>query len=323
MTIATQPRRGIAAAGNWILDRTKIIDAWPAEERLANVLQVSQCGGGGAHNVLVDLARMKAPFPLVGLGYVGRDDAGRFLLDEATELGIDAAGILVSAQHPTSFTDVMTVKSTGRRTFFHGRGATALFEAEHVDPGACKILHLAYLLLLDRIDPVAPDLLAKLRTMGVKTSVDVVSEASERFIRVVLPALNHIDYLILNEIEAGEISGHRIRRSDGSHDLDKLKLAARKLARDNLVVIHMPEGALALSHTQGELWIPSRPATKIVSAVGAGDAFAAGMLYGLHEEWPISRCVALAHAAATACLGHETTTGGLRPTDELVNEPNK
>ena len=63
--------------------------------------------------------------------------------------------------------------------------------------------------------------------------------------------------------------------------------------------------------------MPSRPVKTIVSAVGAGDAFCAGMLHGLHEEWPLAQCMDLAHAAAGACLGHATTTGGLRPINEL------
>ncbi len=310
-------RKGIAAAGNWIVDWVKTIDAYPNEERLANVVGVTRGGGGGAHNVLIDLARMKAPFPLYGIGFVGNDDDGRFLIEEAKQEKVDFSGIRVSLEYPTSFTDVMTVKSTGRRTFFHARGANVLLEPEDVDPGECKILHLAYLLLLDKIDPVAPQLLSKIRSMGVKTSVDVVSETSERFMRVVYPALDHIDYLILNEIEAGEISGCTIRLPDGGYDRHELKMAARKLHRDNLVVVHLPEGAFAVSKEAGELWVPSRPVKSIVSSVGAGDAFAAGMLYGLHEEWPLAQCMDLAHAAAGACLEHETTTGGLRPINEL------
>ena len=310
-------RKGISAAGNWVVNWVKIIDAYPGEERLANVVGVTRGGGGGAHNVLIDLARMKAPFPLYGIVFVGNDDDGRFLIEEAKQEKVDFSGIRVSLEHPTSFTDVMTVKSTGRRTFFHARGANALLEPGDVDPGDCKILHLAYLLLLDKIDPVAPQLLSKIRSMGVKTSVDVVSETSERFMRVVYPALDHIDYLILNEIEAGEVSGCTIRLPNGSYDMAELKSAGRKLHRGNLVVIHMPEGAFAVSKKDGELWVPSRPVKSIVSSVGAGDAFAAGMLYGLHEEWPLAQCMDLAHAAAGACLGHPTTTGGLRPINEL------
>ncbi|MFN3487366.1 MAG: carbohydrate kinase family protein, partial [Planctomycetota bacterium] len=238
-------RRGIAAAGNWIVDRVKIIDAWPQEERLAQVLSVTRGGGGGAHNVLVDLARMKAPFPLVGIGWVGNDEDGRYLIEEARELKVDFSGIRVSLDQPTSFTDVMTVQSTGRRTFFHARGANALLSEEDVDPGSCRILHLAYLLLLDRIDPVAPRLLSRLRAEGVKTSVDLVSAERARFAEVVLPALEHVDYLILNEIEAGECTDVSVRRPDGSFDPRALEEAARRLWRENLVVIHLPEGAFA------------------------------------------------------------------------------
>lgn len=309
-------RRGIAAAGNWIVDRVKIIDAWPQEERLANVLGEARSGGGGAHNVLIDLALMKAPFPLRGVGVVGSDEDGRWLLKEAQDLGVDASGIRTTRDAPTSYTEVMTVKSTGRRTFFHNRGANALLEDKDVDPGECKILHLAYLLLLDRVDPAAAKILARVRGLGVKTSVDLVSAEKARFAEVVLPAIEHIDYFILNEIEAGECTGHKIRKSDGKFDKKALEASARKLFRDNLVVIHVPEGAFAKS-AHGESWVPSRPVKPVVSTVGAGDAFCAGVLFGLHEDWPLEKCLDLGHRAAAACLSHETTTGGLRPASEL------
>ncbi len=308
--------RGIAAAGNWIVDRVKVIDVWPQEERLADIVAEARSGGGGAHNVLVDLALMKAPFPLRGIGYVGADEDGRWLIIEAGECGIDFSEIRTTTEVPTSYTDVMTVKSTGRRTFFHNRGANRLLRDEDIDPGNCRILHLAYLLLLDGIDPEAAKVLSRIRALGVKTSVDVVSASSARFAEVVMPALDHIDYLILNEIEAGESTGHPIRLPDGRLDQEALRESARKLWRDNLVVVHMPEGALALSK-DGFTYAPSRQVAEIRSTVGAGDAFCAGMLYGLHESWPLEKAMDLAHRAAAACLTHETTTGGLRPVAEL------
>lgn len=311
-----KPRRGIAAAGNWIVDRIKTIDAWPQEERLANVLSEVRAGGGGAHNVVTNLALMEAPFPLSAVGCVGADEEGRWLVQKTRELKIDFSGIRVTPDQPTAFTDVMTVRSTGKRTFFHNRGANQLFEEGDVDPGNAKILHLAYLLLLDKIDPVAARLLERLRSEGVKTSVDLVSAENAKFQEVVLPVLDHVDYLILNEIEAGECTGHRIRLADGTFDKGALKASAKELYRKNLVVIHLPEGAHAFSG-DGELWVPSRPVKKIVSAVGAGDAFCAGVLYALHEEWTLPQALDLGHAAAAACLGHETTTGGLRPIKDL------
>lgn len=310
------PLKGITCAGNWVVDRVKLIDAWPQEERLANVLGEVRGGGGGAHNVCIDLARMQAPFPLRAVGIVGDDEDGRWLLAEAFQHGVDITGLHKTKEASTSYTDVMTVKSTGRRTFFHSRGANRLLGPKHIDPGTSRILHLAYLLLLDGVDPAAAQILQQARASGAKTSIDLVSAERAKFREVVLPALAYADYVFLNEIEAGECTERMLRKPDGAPDHAALRAAAATLRRDNLIVIHMPEGAYALS-ADGELWVPAKKAPRIVSAVGAGDAFAAGVLYGLHEGWTVQQAVDLGHLAAVACLGHETTTGGLRPVEEL------
>ena len=309
-------RNGITCAGNWIVDRVKIIDAWPQEERLADVLSETRSGGGGAHNVCIDLARMKAPFPLRAVGIVGDDEDGRWLLAEAFQHAVDISGLHKSKEASTSYTDVMTVRATGRRTFFHSRGANRLLAPRHIESGPSRILHLAYLLLLDGIDAAAPQILQNARAAGVKTSVDVVSDERGRYREVVLPVLDHVDYLFLNDFEAGRCSERELRRPDGAPDREAIRAAAATLWRNNLVVIHMPEGAFAKS-PEGELWVPSKPVPRVISAVGAGDAFAAGVLFGLHEGWPVQQAVDLGHLAAGACLGHETTTGGLRPVSDL------
>jgi sugar/nucleoside kinase (ribokinase family) len=139
---------------------------------------------------------------------------------------------------PTSYTDVMTELGNGRRTFFHQRGANALWEAENLNfvRTKARIFHLGYLLLLDALD--APDntfgtcaarLLSEAQEAGLKTSVDVVSEDSDRFAKIVSPALKHVDYCILNEIEAGKTAGFKIRQADGVLDTVSVKHAAGSL----------------------------------------------------------------------------------------------
>src|SRR5262245_59469281 len=119
-------RRGLLSGGNWIIDQVKIIDVYPQPEQLGNILGQSQGTGGGPYNVLIDLAKYGAPFPLYGAGLVGRDALGEQILAHCREHGIDGRFIGTTAKAPTSYTDVMTVKATGRRTFFHARGANAL-----------------------------------------------------------------------------------------------------------------------------------------------------------------------------------------------------
>ena len=48
-----------------------------------------------------------------------------------------------------------------------------------------------------------------------------------------------------------------------------------------------------------------------MGANGAGDAFAAGMLYGIHESWSTNESLSLAHACAAVSLRSVSTTGAI------------
>ncbi|MGF1637904.1 MAG: carbohydrate kinase family protein, partial [Cyclobacteriaceae bacterium] len=125
-------RTGILAAGNWIIDKIKIIDEFPHQDGLANILDEQTNNGGAAYNVLKDLAKLKAKFPLYGCGLVGNDDNGRHILEDCKAHSINIEYLQSTSMAATSFTDVMSVKSNGRRTFFHQRGANALLSPDHI-----------------------------------------------------------------------------------------------------------------------------------------------------------------------------------------------
>ncbi len=319
-------RTGLLVGGNWIIDQVKMIDVYPQREQLANIRSQSQGTGGAPFNVAVDLAKMGAPFPLAGAGLVGDDALGAEVLRICESLKIDTRGIAQTKEAPTSYTDVMTELGNGRRTFFHNRGANALWDGENLDfsKSKARIFHLGYLLLLDALD--APDrihgtraarLLAEAREAGLKTSVDVVSEDSDRFAQIVSPALKHVDYCILNEIEAGKTAGFKIRSADGKLDTVSLRHAAGALLQigvKEMVVIHFPEGAFARTRRGEDFWQSSLnlPPKYIAGTAGAGDAFCAGVLYGLHEGWEIPRSLLTGVCAAAASLSHPTCTEGMR-----------
>ena len=127
-TAPANSRRGILAGGNWIIDQVKIIDVYPQPESLGNILSQSPGTGGAPYNTLIDLAKSGAPFPLSGAGLVGKDALGEQILAHCREHKIDTRLIGSTDKAPTSFTDVMTEHATGRRTFFHARGANALWD---------------------------------------------------------------------------------------------------------------------------------------------------------------------------------------------------
>ncbi|MBV8378142.1 MAG: carbohydrate kinase family protein [Verrucomicrobia bacterium] len=317
-------RKGILGAGNWIVDHVKVIDAWPSQDALANIISEYRGTGGSPFNVLVDLAKLGADFPLTGAGMIGQDEAGDWLLEVCQKFGVNTALIRRRCEQPTSYTDVMTVAGTGRRTFFHQRGANILFDESSIrlETFDAKIFHLGYLLLLDRLDEPstsfgtrAAELLQNASKLGFITSADVVSEESNRFARVLLPALPFLDIIFLNEFEAGQALGVTIRR-DEQIDVPVLLQSAATLVAAGVrrwVIIHFPEGALALSPDAGRIFQPSLqvPPDLIAGAAGAGDAFAAGLLLGYHDGRPMEDCLVYGVCAAAASLRHPSTSGSV------------
>src|SRR5580658_8485451 len=93
-------RSGLLAGGNWIIDQVKLVDVYPQREQLANIRGQSQGTGGAAYNVLIDLARLGAPFPLSGAGLVGDDALGREILNDCRRHKIDASHIKMTAAAP-------------------------------------------------------------------------------------------------------------------------------------------------------------------------------------------------------------------------------
>ena len=326
MSKRIQTRHGLLAGGNWLVDHVKVIDAYPQPEQLASILHRLQGTGGAPYNVLITLARCGAPFPLYGAGLVGRDLSGRQILEDCRRRRINTRWLGTSTRAPTSYTDVMTEQKTGRRTFFHDRGANAFWRGNDLDFDAipARMFHLGYVLLLDQLDKPdarfgtkAARLLAGAQAAGLKTSVDAATVENDRYAQVVLPALRFTDYCILNEIEAGRTAGCNLRRRDGALDPAGWRRATAALLRAGvreLVVIHSPEGALARTPRGEEVWQSSLrlPPGYIAGTAGAGDAFCAGLLLGLHGGWDLPRCLRAGTCLAAASLSHPTTTGGIR-----------
>ncbi|MES2455867.1 MAG: carbohydrate kinase family protein [Bacteroidota bacterium] len=324
-------RSGILIGGNWIIDQVKMIDVFPEEEKLVNIFTESSSNGGSAYNIIMGLVRLKADFPLCGLGLVGDDPRGEQIIADCAALGIDTRQIRKAEGAYTSYTDVMTVKGTGRRTFFHQRGANALLDIPHFDFSGAKekIFHLGYLLLLDKLDEVEADgttraskVFAAAKQQGYITSADIVSERSDRFKSIIPSSLPYIDYLFVNEFEAGMITGIETVL-DGQISQGRCIEAAKKILEMGVkqwVLLHFPDGAIAIHQSGKTVFQPSiqLPAHKISGAVGAGDAFAAGVLMGVHNDWDMERSLVLGVCAAASSLFEATSSDGILPAEECM-----
>lgn len=313
-------RRGILAGGNFITDFVKIISDWPEQDALATILEESMGNGGGAYNLLKDLAALDLGLPLEAVGRVGGDANGRWILEDCQAVGIATDQLRTTKDEPTSYTDAMTVTVTGRRTFFHQRGANARLAPEDFDFGKtrARVFYLGYLMLLDRLDAfetsgrtAAREVLESASAAGLRTAVDLVSARDARFREVVLSALPCVDLFFLNEIEAGYILERPV--AAGRRAMLEAAGELADLGVRETVVIHGAEGAVAASceggqACQGRVRLPGE---RIVGSTGAGDAFAAGFLSGWHDGMAVGECLQRAVNVAAASLTAASASDGV------------
>jgi sugar/nucleoside kinase (ribokinase family) len=313
-------RQGVLAAGNWLVDHVKMIDGWPAQDTLATISTQSDGNGGGPYNVTKNLAKLGCGFPLAGVGLIGNDADGQKIVQDCRAHGIDAAGIQHTDAAPTSYTDVMTVSGTGRRTFFHQQGANALLDLPHfqLDRSTARIFYFGYMCLLRALDRMdgpgrtrASRLFEQAGGLGMITVADLVSAPSDEFGAIVNSSLPHLDYLFLNEFELA----HLVKAEAGKTAAQLESQAGEVLRRGvrRAVIVHLPGGALCLAKETPAVVQPAVcvPAGAIVGTAGAGDAFSAGFLLGLHEGWETQRCLELGVCAAAASLRDGTCSAAI------------
>jgi len=323
------PRNGIIAGGNFIVDAIMRIDRFPQEEMLANILDEARSNGGGPYNVLRDLAALGADYPLSAIGMVGADENGRWIREDCRAHGIKVDQLHETRSAATSHTLVMTVGATGRRTFFHHRGANRLLEPQHFgfsQGTRARLFHLGYLMLLDGLDAFdaegrtgASRVLEAACAAGLKTSVDLVSVDHPDFRSSVTQSFPWIDHLIINEVETSRL----LQRTLDAEDPAGLQQAAEDLLRAGVreaVVIHTIAGGVLASRCEGVAMLGSvlLPDDRRQGANGAGDAFAAGYLHALHAGQPAIERLRLAVCTAAASLADPSPSAGVQPADDCL-----
>lgn len=311
---------GIVCAGNWIVDIVHVIDRWPGQSELVTIAREVEGIGGGAANVLLALEAFGVEVPLYAMGLLGQDRHGSACRTALAGARADLRWLAATDRAMTAHTHVMTIPGESR-TFFYHPGCNDLLSGADLPVEAAaalgaEVFYLGYLNLLGALDGLvagqtgAAAVLARARAAGMVTCVDLVSKAGPEFGAVVAAACRHVDYLFLNEVEAALATGIAI---EGPQDRKGLARAAEVLLQAGVqqaVVVHTP--ALGLWASRHGLVIRTpEPAVLVVNPLGAGDAFCAGVIWGIHQGWTPDRALTLGHRAAAECLKGETATGSI------------
>ncbi len=248
--------------------------------------------GGSSANTLAGVALLGGTGAFVGC--VADDDHGEVYERETRESGVHSfieklAGFTGSA--------ITFISPDNERTFATHLGASQGLTADHVNPEVIansSVLHLEGYLFEG-----AESRAACYRAMdiavenGVLISIDLADSALIGRIKDIFLHVSHryADIIFVNEQEALAFTG----KEEGlalDEIYEKCKLAAVKLGE---------RGSLVKSR-EGAFEIPVYP-VDVVNTNGAGDMYAAGLLYGLTNGMGVEKSAHLASYSAGLVVG--------------------
>jgi len=322
-------RSGILSVGAFAIDYIKRVDRIPVPGSVARIQQEKICNGGHAYNLLVDLVRLGADFPLNAVGWVGHDVDGRAVQEDCAAHHINTHSLRVSKVEHSSYNDVMVDSETGELSSLNRMGAHSRLKLKDVpvEETKSRFLYLGPILGLGELDgehkqsgTQAAELLRLARKAGMETAVSIVPMAAEA--ERALAALRYVDYLFLNESGLEILSGVRMRYRSGL-DQHALHDAARMLQDRGVrgaVVLRVEEGGVYLPRAGEPVFMPRvhLPRKRIVGLNGGDSAFTAGVLYGLHERMSMGEALQLGLGAAAACSMDLKTSGGVRSASKCL-----
>jgi sugar/nucleoside kinase (ribokinase family) len=309
-------KKGITFAGVIVVDQNKYIRNYPKEGELTNIYMESTTYGGLVSNTGVNFAALKSGIPIYAAGNVGDDEMGNNIINYFNNQGICTQQIIKHKGYKTATVDAYINTENNERTFFANLAVNDIFGKEFPNIKT-EYLHIGYLLLmpyLDEIEDGKPRLVKHLKHLsdkGVKISIDLVTENTNRYNEVVVPALKYVDNIIINELEASYLSKVKIVDELNEVNIDKLKEAAKVIKEygvKDLVIIHSPLVSLLYDGFKFTVLTSLKlPEGFIKSSVGAGDGFCAGALFGIIKGLPPKEILEIASSLAAAVLNSETS----------------
>lgn len=284
----------------WVLGDA-VVDLLPDGEG-----RLLKCPGGAPANVAVGIARLGGQSAFIGR--VGDDPFGRFMADTLADERVDVKSLRLDPAHRTS-TVVVALDDQGERSFtFMVRPSADLFleSADLPTFSQGEWLHVCSIALsAEPSRSTAFQAMAAIREAGGYVSFDPNIRPDlwpdENALRLCLEqALQSADVVKLSVDELAFLTG------DDRVNAGLEALMHRCPAR--LVLVTQGKEGVIAWHNGAVTHYPATP-VQCVDTTGAGDAFVAGLLYGLAVGQDLTSVIALAQrcgALATTAKGAMT-----------------
>ena len=290
-------------AGKIVCVGTAIVDCIFTRPDGSVAEEVSLCPGGEAFNQAATLGCLGVQ-PVL-LAAVGDDHAGRLLISSAEGYGVDTTKLVVRNDAATAVSGLFVDERGQRRSLVARRSAGADFvpDISRVD-GDIAAVTMSSLFRPPFFDPERCTLFAKsVKARGALLLADTkMPRGTDPKLDDYRNALQYIDIITPNEDEAAHYTG----KTDPAECAAVFHSYGVKWA-----VIKLGERGSYISHIDGEsFFVPAFPAN-MVDGIGAGDAFAAGLLLSLCEGAAMRDAARFASACGALCVAHKGAVGGI------------
>jgi sugar/nucleoside kinase (ribokinase family) len=270
------------------------VDSLPAAGELALMDRYLLSAGGCASNTAADLRRLGRTASVVGK--IGTDLFGDFVLNDLGRLGIDTSFVKRSRDYPTSCTLILNVRGEDRR-YVHCFGANVDFSLGDIDLDALDGARALYVGGYFAMPAFRPERLAELfrdaKSRGLMTALDVVIPAGlATSLEDIRQALTFTDVFLPNLDEARVLTGQ-------TDPIDQAEALAR-LNPDCAIVITLGKTG-AIARKRDRILRAGSFKVNSIDESGGGDAFSAGFLVSMLENWSLEDSLRFASAVGASC----------------------
>ena len=286
---STEPR--IVILGSINMDLVFRTPRMPAPGETLSGHQFLQVAGGKGANQAVAAARQGGQVRL--LARVGQDAMGQTIQAALAQDGIDISAVHNVAGVATGVAGIL-VDDAGQNAIVLAAGANACMDVAQVAAEADAITHADFL-VTQLETPIA----------GVSHAIKLARAAGVTVIFNPTPMqalsdalLAQVDYLILNETEAGQLSGIAVE------DHASATLAAQKLLERGVACVVLTLGSQGILLAQAGQAIQCMPAfpVQVLDTTAAGDTFVGTLAVGLGRGLTLAQASVRAQAAAALCV---------------------
>jgi hypothetical protein len=279
---------------------------------LAYIDELRLTVAGTAGGTIIDCAKLG--LSTLAVGAVGDDEKADFVISVLEKFGVDTAGFERIQGVPTSST-ILNIRPNGERPALHLRGACDYFlppNKEKLDIFDCKVFHLGGTGLLKKLDGSASvELLKDAKENECITTWDLIG-ATESTIDIVKPLLPHIDYFMPSIEEASIMCG-----LDDPKDIAKYYLDN---GVTNCVLTMGGEGSLFVNKDE-TIKTPAFD-INVVDTTGCGDAFDAGMITSLINDFDLEKSLKFATTTSGLVATGLGSDAGIIDFDDTINKMN-